>query len=374
VSVENRPAALRLGTLTVVDGVGERPSWDDAVSDESQRVYMEIRDKWKLLEDYRFTDPEVLDGLTLTAAVTQIAEAAGVDLIDISAAADDITIELHTEISSGRFAVQIEPRDTAAEVLKKLVEQFAADWFFGIRPTLDGPTLQLFSPAEMGELPLVTLYPEVAQATAASLDPPYNYVFHNFNQQSPPTEFTRLFVIGQDPRNGRPIITRVMDATREDPTLTFSERSDEWTGTPRKAALQCNFLRSQDAVDRAAAAIWRRAGFRRFIGEWECEMMIDPETGLPVWVGDCVELVGHGTFRIQSLDVPLTTEPIDETDIPRRRAHYLGEKIIATRDDSMGLGHTRQRERSLAELALGWKKTREESKPFESRPPLAVEL
>jgi hypothetical protein len=225
VSVENRPAALRLGTLTVVDGVGERPSWDDSVSDESQRVYMEIRDKWRLLEDYRFTDPEVLDGLTLTAAVTQIAEAAGVDLIDISAAADDITIELHTEISSGRFAVQIEPRDTAAEVLKKLVEQFVPDWFFGIRPTLDGPTLQLFSPAEMGELPLVTLYPEVAQATAASLDPPYNYVFHNFNQQSPPTEFTRLFVIGQDPRNGRPILTRVMDAPREDPTLTFSERS-----------------------------------------------------------------------------------------------------------------------------------------------------
>lgn len=374
VSVENRPVALRLGALTVVDGVAERPSWDDSVSDETERVFMEVRDQWKLLDDYRFTEVEPLDGLTLTTAVTQIANSAGLDNLYISPDADTITIEVSQLVSQKKFAAQIEPRDTAGELLKRLQEQYVGDWYLGIRPTLDGARLELRSPADMGELPLLTIYPEYAQAVTEGAEPPLSFVYHKFNQQSPPTEFTRLLVHGQDPSDGRPIVGTVFDVAREDPTVAAADRSDEWTGAPRKAALQCNYLRSQTAVDDAADAIWRRAGFRRFIGEWECELLIDPETGLPLWVGDVVELAGHGEFRIQSLDVPLTTEPNSETDTPRRRARYMGEKIIATRDDSRGLGHSRQKETSLPALVLGWKKVREETQKFETQPLKGVAL
>jgi hypothetical protein len=374
VSTENRPVTLRLGSLTVLDGVGDRPSWDDSTSDDTERVFAEVRDKWKLLEDCRFTDLEPLDGLTLTDAVTLLAESAGIDLIEISPDADTITIEVSSRISERDFATPIENRDTAAEIVKRLHEQYVPDWYLGIRPTLDGNRFELRSPADMGELPLVSIYPEYAQAVTELADPPTSFLYHKFNQQSPPTEFTRLYVHGRDPRTGRPIVGTAYDYAREDPTLAAADRTDEWTGMPRKAALQCSYLRSQDAVDRAAAAIWRRAGFRRFIGEWECEMLIDPETGLPLWVGDCVELAGQGVFRIQSLDIPLNTEPISSADTARRRARYLGEKIVATRDDSTGLGHSRQRETSLPELVLGWKKVREPAQPFESRPPSNVAL
>lgn len=378
ISTENRPVALKLGTLLVVDGVGERPSYDGAVEDEAFRVHLKASSIWRLLEEYRFTEHFGLDGQSLGDGFREIMAAAGVPATsyEVSPEADDIDIEWSLAISRGVWSTEVSPRDTAAEVLKRIQEQYVPDWFLNIKLTIDGPKLAFLSPAIMGEAPVLTLYDNVAAAQIDGVDPPWSQVFHNYNQTSPGAEFTYLAAYGED-QDGRPIVAVRQSEEAQDPTVPVASRIDEWTGTPRKAGFRCSFLRSQDAVSRSVDAMWRRAFYRRTMAEWECELLINPETGLPVWVGDVVELVGvygdYGDYRIQSIDVALDTEPVSAEDTARRRCRYMGEKIQPTRDDSVGLGHARQSEKSLMELALGWKKLREAPAQFEKRPVVSVE-
>lgn len=373
VSTENRPIAFRLGSLTIMDGVAEKPSWDDSVSSETQRIMYRVRDKWKLLEEYRFSDVTPLDGLNLNDAVEKILQAAGFDSTEyeIDPEATGIELPISQRCSQGDWGCATNPNQTAAQLLQSIHDQYTADWFLNIVPTIDGPKLKYLAPASLGDLPKATIYPTVADSLAAgnTVDP-WAYVYHGFHLDSPPIEFNQLWVHGLDPATGRPIYVKQEDLTSQDPTLPVVDRNDEWLGTIRKAALEARFLRSEAAVTAAAAAMWRRAFYRRKVGEWECEMLF-AEDGVPIWVGDVVEIVGFGDFRIQSLSGELAREPDTDWDTwRRRRIRYMGE-MLQERDDSRGVGYLSQDVTTLASLVTGWKKVLEEpTDAWMRRPPL----
>lgn len=364
-SVENRPVCLDLGDIRIIDGINDKPSYDDASWDDPRRIHWVVRDMWKLLEDYRFTDVTPFDGLTLgdlfvTVLLTVGFKSDQYDL-DPELYSEECRISLSSRASCGDWAIAARPQQTAADFLIDVHEQYIADWFMAIVPTVDGPILKVQSPSSMTEEPVFRLYEdfELARDDEEIEDEDARlHVHYTYGESSPPIETNELYVAGTDPATGRPMIQPFINEDSQDPTLTVAARDPRWTGTRRKAAVSAAGLRSRDALERAGEKLWKRASYRRLIGEWTCEMMINPETEIPVWVGEVVELVGKGMYRIQALDVDLRSEPSEGIhEICYRKARYIGERL-QDQEDARGLGRTQQRGRSILELVMGWARVR----------------
>ncbi|MBX4216102.1 hypothetical protein KW797_04095, partial [Candidatus Parcubacteria bacterium] len=127
-----------------LNGLTQPVRWEDDFSDANKRLTLDIRDKWKQLENFRFPDEVPLDRLYLDVAFTTILEIAGWDL-DSEVDIPEIGFQIPFGGPCGgsgddatRWTCKIEVGDSAAEWLERLHSSYCANFYMRIRPTATG--------------------------------------------------------------------------------------------------------------------------------------------------------------------------------------------------------------------------------------------
>lgn len=337
----NRPIGFSLGPIAITKGVTESPRLVERVDDTSSRVSIEVRDKWKLCERYLFTDPTPLDGLNIIDAFRLVLNAAGIPNALLDLEATPFTLPSADTPSKGQddFAVLIRAGDTAADWLNRLHEDYCATWMMGWTPTASGWKFRLVSPANLPTTSALTLYATVGDAIAAGAANPNlsdhtRHTYRSYDQHTLEPEANDVWVIGRDPRTGKPIVGHKADAASQDPTVAVASRPANWLGEVRKYGLYDACISSEDAVGRCVQVLYDRLTPRRTVAEFTSDFLIKPD-GTPLWRGDVVTLDGKGDYRIKSLSAEFVREPDNSpTSTYWRPTKYVAELIA---DASQGM-------------------------------------
>lgn len=345
-NIANRPVLIEFGGQTVLDGQMTAPQYDVSTTDATTFATFQARDMWVRLENYRFTDVLPLDGFLLEEAIAFLLRAAGVPDSYHDIEATGVTLE-GPEGSGSRadWQVKVEVGDTAAEWIERLHEAHAATWFYGFAPTPDGMKFRFVSPETIGETSALTVYESIEDAEADGLYPDdpekrWTQVVRSAKFESLDPEANRITVTGIDIRNRRPIVVVYEDQNSIDPTLAAPDRPDNWLGETREYGFQSPLLTTQALCEAAAEKLADRLTKRRYMAEIECEMLVHPDTLLPIWRGDVVTIYGKGDWRVISMSVQMEKEPDpeivdDELNSHFRPARYVLEQI---NDGAKGLG------------------------------------
>lgn len=356
---ENRPVRLKTQGETPVhlfDGVTVPPEWSDAIIQELQRYQVECRDLWRLLERHTFRDRVILDGLPLShstndSCVGKILEWAGVELYDL----DDVDFTLPAIprdrcTDGGNFVIEV--GETAASVLERLREDYAAGFLMGFKPTTAGYTFWFKDPLELSTTPVLTLYRTPADAEAALIGEGMSaddaarlavYLTYDKHRVMPmPVEANEVWVSGFDPRRQIPLQSYYIDEAAQDPTLAPEDRPDNWSGDELPMGVIEPRITSQAACDRCASELAPLVTARRYTGEWECNgLPLLTDSDLPLWRWDVVRLKDAGEngedidYRISSLwcESLLEKGVDDGDDMVERNVGYTGVRV--------GTGHPR---------------------------------
>ncbi len=281
----------------ILNGVCEPPhtsagfGFTTAATDLNQEIEFEVRDLWKLCEEYTFSDPVPLDGMTLADAYSLVATMIGLpsSMVQISASAASFTLP-DTAASGGNWAFLCDIGDKGSEILDKLHQTYASTWFHGFRPNgASVPRLCLLDPADSTGLPstpAVTLYASTAAAMAVghSSETAYKAVFRSSKTQILEPEANDIVVIGRDPRGGKPIIAHTADTASQAVTTAPASRPANWLGSIRKFGWVDPAITTIAAAEYAAGLLKSRLTPARELIEFECEYLPG------VWRGDLVQL------------------------------------------------------------------------------------
>ncbi len=335
----HRPIQVSDEVGMMVNGVAEPPHWTDAYgftsdgSDQNQSIEIELRDLWKLAEEYVFSDPIPLDGLSLSDAYILVATMIGfpLDRVYVSPSATDFNLPW-TAASGGDWAFLCDIGDKGSEILDRLHQTYAATWFHGFRPNRATPSsppiLSLIDPSDTTPnyaLPTtasVTLYPSVTMAGAS-----WNTVYRSYRTQVLEPEANDISVIGRDPRGGKPIVAHRADTASQAVGTSPSARPANWLGTIRKYGWIDPAITTMTAAQYAISLLRSRLMIAREIIEFECEYLPG------VWRGDLVTLIRPAadpvTVRIKTFSGSFenvgTFGDSDSADAVWRPCRYVGE-------------------------------------------------
>lgn len=292
----------------MIDAISEPPYWTDGFGigddayDRVQEIEIELRDKWKLAENYRFSDPVPLDGFTLASAYAYVATMCGIAsgpaydgstgvYCSPSCASFDIPREPGTSSGNG-FGLAIDVGDTAAEWLDRLHQTFAATYFHGFRPNpVSGatPVLSLIDPTDttagfsLPSTPSITLYASLAAAVEAGKG--WQQVMRSYQTQLLEPEANDIYVMGIDPRTRKPIVAHKADLAGQAVTAAVTARPANWLGTVRKYAWIDPSITTVGLALACLELLYARLTPQRHIVEFECEYLPG------VWRGDLIQLV-----------------------------------------------------------------------------------
>lgn len=323
--------------VTVVEGKLSSPRIRLSTTDASTFAEFTGGDMWQMLEDYTFTEETPLDTLYLHEAVEFVLESAGIpeDWADIETSA----VQLSGPVGSGSrgdFQCKVEIGDTAAEWIKRLHEDYAATWYYGWTPTSDGPRFWFKSPESMEETPVLELYEEMSDSEAAlpaeDQQHAWKYVARVVDTHNLDPEANRITVTGLDLRKRRPIIVNYNDDQSQDPTVAADARPDNWIGGLRPYGFQSPRLTSRSLCEDASELLAKRLTVRRYFRETENEMLIDPDTTLPLWCGQTITMDGE-VWRMIAGRVEVIREPDDSLEDHEHETHwressYVFEKVV----------------------------------------------
>ena len=286
----------------VLNAVSEPPQWRDSFGftttgyDENQSIDIELRDLWKLAEEYVFSDPIPLDGMTLEEAYQLVASMIGFpsSMVYVSPSAAGFSLPFMAA-SGGEWAFLCDVGDKGSEILDRLHQTYAATWFHGFRPRTP-PILSLIDPADSAGLPstaAVTLYPSMASSGAT-----WKTLYRSYRTQILEPEANDIWVVGRDPRGGKPIVVHTADTASQTVTTAPGARPGNWLGSIRKYGWVDPAITTIGAAEYAAGLLKTRLTAARQMVEFECEYLPG------VWRGDLVTLVRPSgdpvTVRIKS--------------------------------------------------------------------------
>lgn len=290
----------------LMDGISGDPEEEASIADYTKKVYLEARDYWSIFETVSFSDDFPLDGMTLGAAYDFMARSAGLsgDQIDIGADAYAFTLP-QSAAGRGDWALLVKRGDKVAHWLERLHSEYSATFFMGVKPSADPLVRKVFtvmSPDELGREPKLRIFHRMAWAktyiedtegVADAADIRWVAGHRTYRNQRKVTlrpESTDIWVMGIDRKTMRPILAHYPDRDRQDPSVAPSLRVLGWRGLLDKYGLYLPSLNTKNAVIRACKLLFKRLCHPRELIEWEGEQLIDPDTLLPLWRGDCVEL------------------------------------------------------------------------------------
>lgn len=324
----NRPVLLRFGTLPWFDGVGGQPTFVDSATAAGKRLAIEVFDRWNALETYTFRGPQPLDGVNFRTALLYLAERGGWNATECQVSTTSFNLPDGTP--SGGFSVVIEPGDTAADWVHKLIDTYAPDWIYGVRPhpTTGAAQFYALSPADIGTTPDATIYATIADAISiggwmAAAAPYHVYWEVQTSVLQPLANDVR--VTGQDARTGRPLAAHKRDLASMDPTTVPSSRPANWLGRQQPYGLIDPDINSQVAVNEATKVIFDRYSALTHMVEWRSDFLTYLSSGVPLWRGALVRLHGLGTYRIESFDGSFYGE--ESFDFATRQFVYVGRRV-----------------------------------------------
>lgn len=338
--VSNRPCKVALGTgaseVVLLDGLTEAVSWTEAISDEARRVHLTVRDGWKALENYIFRERLCLDGLALETALRKVVELVLHDSVSYDLDATGFTIGEVPLAECGEFNAVCEVGDRASEWVTALVEDYAANWFYGLVPTAAGVAFQFKDPNLLSVTPEATLYDTVADylaATSQSADPlAWKHTYRNYRERRLEPEANDVRVTGWDPRARKAFQTWKPDTASMEVSTPPALRPDNWLGAKRRYGLIDPKITTQEMADTATELLSERLTKVRVFAEWESNMLLRTD-GAPVWRGRVVRLDGKGDFRVVSfrtefgLDDGVLHAGYSEEHVSRPST-YVGEKLL----------------------------------------------
>lgn len=359
----HRPVQVSYEHGMILDGICEPPCWTDGYGfdsdgyDRNQYIEFEARDLWKLVEEYIFSDPIPLDGMSLAAAYSLVATSIGIpaSTIYVSPSASSFYLCNAGSASGGDWNVLVDVGDKGSEWLDRLHQTYAATWFHGFRPNAtnpsDPPILSLIDPSDTTpgySLPgtasavLYRSIPEVLAADISGVTPTnaYRFVYRRYKTQILEPETNDIWVTGCDPRTQKPILVHLQTSAMQTdayPTVAPADRSANWLGFLRKYGWVDPTLTTEAACEYVANILASRLPFAREIVEFECEY----QPGL--WRGDLITLdrgIGNPavTVRIKtfsgSFEHVATFGDSDSPDALWRPCRYVGEvtPIVAPLD------------------------------------------
>ena len=316
IGASNRPVLIGAGSEVLLDGFGEPASVELGTQGESTTALYVVRDAWKVLEGSVFVERVVLDGMTFGEALRLLVERSGVETLEISDV--DFRIPYSAGARSGEWGLMIEPGDTAADWLRRLMETFASGWIWGFRPGEFGSVFYAISPLDMSMVPKAVLYGEryLAEANGGS-------VFWKYRQVTLEPEANEVRVTGVDPGSKRPLQAMKSDYAAQDSSLLVENRPANWVGEIRQFGLVDPGLSQIESVEFVCRGLFDELSRSRVLAEFESSMLVD-EFGKPLWRGDIVELVGIGLGRIRSFGCWFGRE---EDSVAWREAVYAVELI-----------------------------------------------
>lgn len=347
-SVSNRPLAIEMGELTVFEGRTDPIELARSVTDETTIIHMRVRDGFKALEQYRFSDRVPLGGGDLSETIRFLA-AHGASLPDDALDVPTIGYELpfNGPDAQGRWEAIIEVGDTALDWLERLHESYCPNYHWGFEPTASGVRFRWIGPEDMPTTPAITIYDDFEQALAASgsRDEARRLTYRDYVEEWIEPEANEIVVTGLDRRSKRPIQAVFVDQLSQDPTIPRAERPDNWLGERRKYAWMDSALTTVEACERARDLLVERLTRRRRLCEWTGRMLFGPDD-VPLWRGALVQLVRTTDnasltmiARIVSFDVDIVRETEEVEYPPIRRARYVAE-VVPLDAPTIGSGHS----------------------------------
>lgn len=317
--VGNRSILVSIGSIAIINGRSGSPKWSESTSDLTRRLMLEVRDRWKVYENYRIKEPIPIGGMYLSDAIKHFAKMPGFLEADMDVPFIDFKLPTVGQESQGEWGLIPEVADTPADWLMKLWETFAKTYFMGWVPTATGPVFRFRSPVNMGITPAATLYGTEADAVSVGGYSEFNHrkhVFRSFDETTLECEANSIEVVGRRPRTGLPILARYVDTDSTNVTLSPAARPDNWLGEPREYGLvEPRVITTQAAANYALGILALRLTEARRPAEWECEFQFHAD-GSPVWRGDVVTLYGYGRYRVLTLsgDFEVEHEPASVYD------------------------------------------------------------
>lgn len=334
-TMSNRPAKLSLGANVILDGYGDPQNYEIIHNHAGAVMSYQVRDAWRVLDNYMFADRVGLDGLNFAEAVEQVARlglgSTSHITLDISTTAYALAPDPMPD--SNDFAWLIEAGDTAGDVIRRLMRDYAATWVYGFKPTAAGLTFFAKAPADLPSTPALTLYTTRAAATAAG-NP--DAVALEVRSEVLEPEATEVRVTGFDPRDGRPIQAFKVNSALETVATAPSLRPAGWLGEKRPYGLVLPEIANSQELARVTELLYDRLTVGRELIEWRSDLLLFPDDldedgnpiwpdfGYPLWRGDLVEIYGLGKYRIVSFGGEFIREA---SGVIVRRFTYVGEKV-----------------------------------------------
>lgn len=318
--LRNRPVKLEVDTLLLVDGWSLPPRFVDNLTEASQRVTVDVRDMTRVMDFYVFRDEIPFDGYQLSkpatgsnySVVEYILEACGLSRSQMSLSDASFLVPEVPGKTSGEWGYAVRPGDTARSFLEQLLDEFAADWFMGVRPTASGPVFCFWSPSDMPSTAVIKLYRSKDDAESDGVDSSVSkqYVAMSYDTTPEEVDANLIFATGLDPRSEQVVQSYTIDSSSTDCTTAPSVRPDNWVGMERPFGVFDPRLRTTTDTDKTVELLANVVGASRTIGEFKTNTMLwynsDPggtDVMLPVWRGDLVTIDGVGDVRITSMSV-----------------------------------------------------------------------
>lgn len=335
----------------LIEGRTDGPKLDLGFDDDLSEVTLTVHDKWTALERYVFRDKVPLTGFSLASAVRYVVsgvQGTAPERYYIDPAAEDFIIPAGTSPSANDFGFTVMPGDRGSDVIERLVQCFAGDWYYGFVPVVGGTVFCFLGPDTLPVDPEVTVYLTAEEAKESFLAEGYDEEWARqvaslrtvtrFEQDVVPPYATECRVTGWDPRKGEPIQAVMRATDLEDPTTPPRERPDGWLGERVIYGYRDGAIQSVPVLEDATRSIFNKVCVPRRLAEWDCGLLSKPDGSL-VWRGDVVKIDGIGDYRVTSIQAGFPREPNEEDDWSGgygkwcyRPATYTGELIDGDSD------------------------------------------
>lgn len=330
----NRPMKIRLSDIdanlddakNLLIGITGKPKYAEGPNDPTLpevpvAITIPFTDEWKRLEDTRFEENfgPLLDGLTISAAVSLLLDIAGVPGAERDIETNALPIPQPWSLPC-EFEWQPEPGSSVAEWITKIWETFAPTWYMGFYPTSTGQKFRFRSEATLSATPAATIYWHRNGTYDGS-----KIACTRFDEECIPPEATRFAVWGYIPGLRQYYVRRSSDASLEDPTLAPSDRPAGWRGQVEAITIFDTRLSSVDAVNEGHDQMVERVGSELLVAEWACRDVLRDSSGVPLWRGSVVRVKNRtgdtiGDYRILSFGGTMNRDY-------DRKINYVGKKI-----------------------------------------------
>jgi hypothetical protein len=337
-AVGNRPAKLFVGDCLLMNARTDQAEWESHFTDAGQRFKVPLRDAWKVLERTIFDDPFPLDQMEFSEALAFVLWYCGFDDTFLDLDTTDVPL---TKAHGSDWNLIIAAGDSAADWIKRLFETYAATWFYGFKPYPDGVRFFAKAPETLRDVVVADLFPTIEGAydylvglgysSEDALDLAPRRVYRSpYREKILEPEANEVYVTGEDPRDGRPIVRFLRDEDSINPETSPALRPQNWYGEVLTVGLYDPALASDSAVEKALTVFGPRVTRNRRLPTWESEFILWNWDGVdvPAWRGDCVRLreaLGEGRHQLVQISGFDGGFPFEAG--LRRKFEYCGEEF-----------------------------------------------